>query len=276
MVKLLKKAFFGAYMVDNWVNPLDDADQKEWSKIYFDSASNGKICALYTKAPEDQQKGTIVIGHPMLKTAKGYFLKSEYPKLLKENGFNVFLFDLNGFGDSSNAGFKFYEDVFAAGAKAKELFPEGPVGYHGVSLSALWAPPAFVNRYHDFNFAVLESSYTAVSDHYRKRPLLNMMFKSLAIFRPGLYSKMKAHEQLKQVKNLQSILFIYSKKDTVTPLEMGERLRNSCKIITDMLVLENVDHVEVLQSEEKEVYLDKLLQYFNAQQLHYFRRRNKY
>ena len=40
--------------------------------------------------------------HPMGVEAKGYYLKHGHGMALRQGGFNVLLFDFNGFGESGN------------------------------------------------------------------------------------------------------------------------------------------------------------------------------
>jgi hypothetical protein len=72
--KLLKKPFFGNFMV-KWRTPLPEAEQKEWQTIQTPSKSGGTIFGLFAPAHSQPAKATIVLGHPMGKEAKAYFIK---------------------------------------------------------------------------------------------------------------------------------------------------------------------------------------------------------
>lgn len=100
MYKLIKKPFFEHYMV-KWQNPLTIEQQKEWNSIQIKSKSGVIIYGLFAKAFAKNVKATIVLGHPMGKEAKGYFLKNGYTYLLRQNGFNTIVFDINGFGEKN-------------------------------------------------------------------------------------------------------------------------------------------------------------------------------
>ena len=83
MYKLLKVPFFGRFMV-KWQNPLTETQQKEWQKIYTKSKSGGIIHGLFAKAWTENPKATIVLGHPMGKEAKAYFIKNGYTEKKKK------------------------------------------------------------------------------------------------------------------------------------------------------------------------------------------------
>ena len=64
--------------------------QKNWTEFSVLSKSGATLSGLY--AITDNPKATIVLGHPMGKEAKGYFLKNGYTDLLLSNGYNVVIF----------------------------------------------------------------------------------------------------------------------------------------------------------------------------------------
>lgn len=119
-IQTFEKPFFGHFMV-NWRNPLSEDEKKNWTEFSVLSKSGATLSGLYAIA--NNPKATIVLGHPMGKEAKGYFLKNGYTDLLLSNGYNVVIFDINGFGESSMGNFSYYEDIVSISKKAKELFP---------------------------------------------------------------------------------------------------------------------------------------------------------
>ncbi len=102
--KIVKRPFFQRYMVP-WRSPLTSSQQRLWTQFQVRSQSGGKIKCLVSKTTSENPKGTVVLGHPMSREAKGYFLKNGYTDFLNENGYNVFLFDFNGFGESTHGNF---------------------------------------------------------------------------------------------------------------------------------------------------------------------------
>ncbi len=262
--KLLKKPFFGSFMV-KWKSPLDEYESKMWQKIDVDSKSGAKLVGLFRKSLLNNPKATIILGHPMGKEAKGYFLKLGYADLLLSNGFNVIVFDLNGFGESTIGNFSYYEDIIAIGNKAKELTPNLKIGYHGISLGGQWATIAITDERHSYDFMIIESAATTLNEFWVHFPFAYKMLKILNLFLPKYTRKINMLERIKEAKKLKSILFIYSKTDKWTPITMGERFQKNCPIKSELWTIEEAKHAMVMKSDFSESYKQKIIQYFNDQ-----------
>ena len=61
-------------------------------------------------------------------------------------------------------------------------------------------------------------------------------------------------ERIKEVKNLKSILFIYSYADKWTPVEMGERFTKNSNIPAELWTVETAEHAQIMKSEHKTEY----------------------
>lgn len=261
--KLLKQPFVGSFMV-KWRSPLTDEEKTEWQTLTAKSKSGGLIKALFAKARTPEAKATIVLGHPMGKEAKAFFLKNGYTDLLRDNGFNTVIFDFNGFGESSNGSFSYFEDLLAIAAKVPAITPGLPIGYHGVSLGAQWALIAFAEASHPFKFSIVESASATTEEFWIKYPSAYKILKVLNFLLPGYARKIRPVERIKEVKNLQSMLLIYSYADEWTPVEMGERLKANSPVPTELWTVEDAAHTGIMKSSFKEVYQEKILAYFNA------------
>ena len=66
-----------------WKNPIPENELNEWQSILVKSKSGGTIKGLFANSKTKEQKATIVLGHPMGKEAKGYFIKRGYTELLR-------------------------------------------------------------------------------------------------------------------------------------------------------------------------------------------------
>jgi hypothetical protein len=260
--KIIKKPFFGKYMVA-WKNPLSEQAKNEWEKILVKSKSGATLNCMYAKAKNIEAKATIVLAHPMGKEAKGYFLKHGYTDLLRENGFNVLVFDINGFGESSIGNFSFFEDIIAISIKAKSITPLLPIGYHGISLGGQMATIAFTDIDHRYDFAIIESAATTLQEFWKKFPAAYYVLKFMYLFVPKYGKKISMIDRIAEVKKLQSILFIYSKTDSWVPFEMGERFNKNCNVPSSLWAIENAEHAQIMKSNEKEKYKEKILDYFN-------------
>ena len=264
MYKFLKKPFFGRFMV-KWQTPLTPEQQKEWQTVQTKSKSGGLIHGLFAKALTAQTKATIVLGHPMGKEAKGYFLKHGYTDLLRKNGYNTLVFDMNGFGESTHGNFSYFEDIVAIGIEASKLTPDIPIGYFGISLGGQWATIAFADETHQYDFAIIESAATSLDEFWINFPTAYKTLKLLNVLLPKYKRKIKMQERIKEAKNLQSLLLIYSATDDWTPVHMGEIFKANSPVPAELWTVKNAKHAAIMKSEHKAEYEKKIIDYFNSQ-----------
>lgn len=262
--KIIKYPFFGRFMV-KWKNPLSESEKEEWESISIRSKSGGLIQGLFARSKTSEEKATIVMGHPMGKEAKGYFLKRGYTELLRKNGFNVVVFDINGFGESSNGNFSYFEDIVSIGIKAKELRPDIPLGYHGISLGAMWATIAFADDSHAYNFAIIESAATTLVEFWVHFPIAYKALRLFNILLPKYRKKIEMIDRIKEAKNLQSLLFIYSEADQWVPVSMGKRYKLNSAIPAELWTVKESKHAEIMKSTEREAYKNKIVHFFNRE-----------
>jgi len=262
LYKILKKPFFGKFMV-KWRSPLSNEEQKLWQKIVVESKSGSNIIGLFRRTELENPKATIVLGHPMGKEAKGYFLKLGYAELLLSNGYNVITYDLNGFGESTSGNFSYFQDVIAIGKKAKELSPNLKIGYHGISLGGQWATIAFADESHSYDFAIIESAATTLNEFWVHFPFAYKTLKLLNFFLPKYTKEINMVERIKEAKKVKSILFIYSKTDNWTPVSMGERFQKNCSVKSELWIVEEAKHAMIMKSKHSEIYKQKIIDYFN-------------
>jgi pimeloyl-ACP methyl ester carboxylesterase len=264
LYKMIKYPFFGKYMV-RWKNPLPESEQIEWKQISVKSKTGAHIKGLFAESKLEEVKATIVLGHPMGKEAKGYFIKRGYTNLLRENGYNTLIFDINGFGESTHGNFLYYEDIIEIGIEAERLTPNYPIGYFGISLGAQWATIAFVDKSHSYKFAILESAATSLGEFWVKFPVANKVIKFFGLILPKYKKKIEMIERIKEVKNLNSILLIYSENDDWVPIEMGNRYKANIPIPVELWTVKNAKHAEFMKSDFRNEYEQKIIHYFNTE-----------
>jgi pimeloyl-ACP methyl ester carboxylesterase len=260
--EILKMPFFGRFMV-KWKHPEEDKLKDEWTEVIVQSKSGGKIVGLFGESKNESAKATIVLGHPMGKEAKGYFIKYGYAELLLNNGFNVLLFDINGFGQSSHGNFSFYEDIVAVGVKAASITPTLPIGYHGISLGGQFATIAFADQTHAYDFAIVESAATTLPEFWRRFPFAYAVLSILYLVLPQYGKKINMLERIKEAKRLKSLLLIYSKTDDWVPISMGERFKKNSPVPTELWTVEEAGHAQIMKSKHKSEYENKIVDFFN-------------
>jgi Serine aminopeptidase, S33 len=263
--KWLKKPFFGKYMV-KWRNPMNEDEKKKWAHYEVGSKSGGKIKTLYSKT-DIEAKAVIILAHPMGKEAKGFFIKNGYTELYKNNGFHVILFDFNGFGESSCGNFSFFEDIVAVSHFAKEMHPDLPILYHGVSLGGQMSTIAFADKSHTIDYAIVESGATSLEEFWISYPIAYRFLFLFYFFVPKYRKTLLMRERIKEAVHVKSILFIYSHTDKWTPVWMGEKFKENCPVSSELWTVKEAKHTKIMDSIYKEEYKTKILDYFN-QALH--------
>lgn len=247
-----------------WQNPLTLEQQKEWKQLRVNSKSGAIIAGLFAKALTDQAKATIVLGHPMGKEAKGYFIKNGYTDLLRKNGYNTVVFDLNGFGESTHGNFSYYDDIVAIGCEAYVLTPNIPIGYFGISLGGQWATIAFTDQEHQYDFAIVESAATSLDEFWINFPFAHKTLKILNVFLPKYRKKITMKERIKEAIKLNSLLLIYSENDDWTPISMGKIFMENSSVPTELWTVTKAKHAAIMKSEHKAAYEQKIVSYFNS------------
>ncbi len=259
---LAKKPFFGNFMV-SWRNPLSEAQQKEWEPISFKSNSGALLRGLVAESKLPQTKGIIVMGHPMGKEAKGYFLKNGYTDLLRQNGYHVLVFDINGFGESQVGNFDYFEDIIAAGNTAKTYYPTLPLGYLGISLGGQFATIAFAEN-HSFEFAVVESAANTLEDFWVHYPIAFKTLKLLYFFMPRYRKRIRMIDRIKNAKGLKNLLLIYIDKDEVIRDDAGLKFKEASPLPTQLVTYTNAKHAQLPKSSNREAYFRLIVDYFDS------------
>jgi pimeloyl-ACP methyl ester carboxylesterase len=218
--RLAKRPFFGRYQRP-WRWP-DNVERTAWKRIEFETSRGAKLVGLYASSILADAKATIVCAHPMGVEAKGYFLKRGHAAMLLRNGYNVFLFDFNGFGESGSGSFDYPRDVLASGAAARALFPSKRLGVLGISFGASWAVCALANGETPFEAGVIESAFTTLDEYWRRYPIPHTTLKVLNVLLPSVADSLKPISKARDIT--RELLFVYGANDVVTPVEMGQRL----------------------------------------------------
>ncbi len=259
--KLAKTPFFGRFMV-RWENPLPVNQHQEWHAFSVKSKTGALLQGLWSSV-QGNARGTIVLGHPMGKEAKGYFLKHGYLKLYQECGLNVVVFDFTGFGESSQGNFSFFEDISAIGDFAATKFNSLPLFYHGISLGGQWSTVTFTER-HTYDFAILESIPTTLEEFWIKFPMPYYVLKLLYFFMPRYAKKVRMIDRISELNRIKALLLIYSETDNYTPVSMGVRFRDKSNVPTELWTVENAEHAKIIKSAHRKAYEEKIQTFVKA------------
>ena len=262
MYKLLKKPFFGRFM-GPWRNPLSELQRAEWQPLTVSSRSGATLRGLFAAARTPAAKATLVLGHPMGKEAKGFFLKHGYADLLRDHGYHVVVFDFNGFGESGVGNFSYHEDMVAVGRVAAERVSDLPVGYLGISLGGQWATVAFADARHPYQFAIVESAPTTLEEFWVRFPLAYRTLQLIAFVSPAFARSVRIVERIKEARGVQSLLFIYSATDDWAPVAMGQRFQRNSPVPAELWTVAQGKHAQLMKSPHQAAYQAKILAYFD-------------
>lgn len=239
--RILRKPFFGRFEVP-WVWP-DGENPKSWERVSFPNPSGANLSGLWGQA-QGTAIGTLVLAHPMGKAAKGFWLKQGHASLFRRSGFNVLVFDANGFGESTASSFDYPADILAAGLWAQSRTPNLNVGLVGASFGAGWGLCALARKSNPYKLAVLEAAFPTLPEFWKHYPAAHAVLKLSQFFRPSLEQKLRPEAQASKVVGRPDVLLIYGENDKYTTPEHGERLARALVSATKvhLTVLPEVDH----------------------------------
>lgn len=262
LYKITKKPFFGRFMVE-WRNPLGEEENAKWGKVMLPSKSGGTISTWFRQTDSEVSKATIVLGHPMGKPAKGEFLKTDYPSVLLQNGYNVVVFDFNGFGESSMGNFDFHFDLLAVSQFAKQHFPNIPLAYHGVSFGCNWGIVALQEAENPFKSAIFDSAPINLPEFWIQYPTAHKVLNFMYFLQPKYKKYANFERAISNSKNCEKILFIYSDNDNFTPKEFGERFKKASNVANTALeIVANIPHAMAIHQMGNK-YIDRAIRFFN-------------
>ena len=258
---VLKKPFFSRYQKP-WSWPAEaEAERGRWRRVEFDNGRGGKLVGLFGEAGPGPARGTVVCAHPMGVEAKGFYLKHGHAQMLRGGGYNVLLFDFNGFGESPDADLLYPDDVLAAARGARELAPGLPVVGLGSSFGAAWLLCALGREGHGLSAAVLECPFTTLDEYWIRYKVAYAVLKVSTVLMPRLLAQLRPVERIRELRGVSKVLFIYGAMDTVTPVSMGERLMAACPLPPEqrsLWVVPEAKHTRALGA-APEAYRERVL-----------------
>ncbi|MEG0694048.1 MAG: prolyl oligopeptidase family serine peptidase, partial [Oscillospiraceae bacterium] len=198
--------------------------------------------------------GTLVLGHPMGKAAKGFWLRYGHADLFLKNNFNVFLFDANGFGESEAASFDYPADFLAAGLYAKNKAPKLEVGLVGASFGAGWGLCSMAREGSPYKAAILEAVFPTLPDFWKHYPIAHTAIQTSKIVWPWIERDLRPIEDASRLLNKPNVMLIYGDQDIYTPPAHGEKLsvamRNSANV--EMHVISGGKHTYIYRDQPDE------------------------
>jgi uncharacterized protein len=259
--RILRKPLFGRFEVP-WAWP-EGEEQTSWERVSFSNPSGTSLAGLWGSAHGDAI-GTLVLAHPMGKAAKGFWLRQGHASLFRRSGYNVLVFDANGFGESAAASFDYPADILSAGQWAQSRTPELNVGLVGASFGAGWGLCAMAREGSPFKLAVLEAAFPTLPEFWKHYPVAHAALKASQIVWPIMERKLRPESEAPKVIGHPSVLLIYGDKDKYTPPEHGRRLLHAFGSAAEvqLSVLPGVGHTFAYR-EAAEAYKDKVIPFLS-------------
>lgn len=259
---LLKKPFFGQFRKP-WRWPAAYDNPERWQEVAFKSDSGAKLKGLYGAATTENTIGSIVCAHPMVVNAKGFFLKHGQANMFRENGFNVLIFDINGFGESEEGDYNLPADMRAAGQKMAMLAPDYQIGFYGISFGAAMGVCACAHPDQPYQAALFEAPFTTLDEFWRKYHLPYVCIRTGNIVFPRTMTEMRPIEKLTKVSNLKNILWVYGDADTDTPMEMGARFHKASPVPSELWIVPGASHTRCY-AVAPDKFTEKAVRFFTA------------
>lgn len=238
---------------------LDDG----WDK-YFVQGNKKHLCCLSKKTELTScAVGIVILCHPYLSDAKQYYLKNGHAEVYLALGFNVILFDFNGFGESSFHNFSYEEDIALVVKDGQTKNPNLPIYGHGISFGAANIIVYAAMKNSSFDKIIIENCLNSNLNYYkvRKKSIYYLMKGMMKVF-PKIN---KNHDYTIQIgKNAvkREVLFLYNTDDSLTTIEMGHQLAASCRSPYQFEVFAG-QHLEAI-SKERSRYIAVLKSFYHS------------
>lgn len=264
-----------------WPRNVSDA---EWNPVSFPGPLERPLAGLFGRAAS-VSRGVVVCAHPVRPDAKAYFLRSGVADLLREAGFDVLLFDFNGFGQSPRSGFDYAGEVMAAAHEAQRRAPGLPLVFFGACFGAGSGLSILTRPDNPFSAVVAEGAPASWSSYYARPPAVRLTLRQQWIrqrgrmiiqfgrlFHPRLARQLRTLHHLRDAQRLDGVLFLYGAEDPLIPASVGEELYATCRDawrhrpsppVCDLWIAPSTRHLTYYQA-DPEGYRAALLSFLDA------------
>lgn len=223
--QIFKKPFFGQF-VKPWRWP-ENTDQNQWQRLSIQSTSGAIISALLAKSHIQKAKGAVLMSHPMGSIAKGFWMKYGHAEMLRQAGYHVMVFDLNGFGESTSTTMDYPLDVLAAGNALQAQYPDLPLAVFGASMGAGMSVCAMAQPNHPFKVAILESSFPTLLHFWSRYPIPKLGIQLSKVIYPAGERRLRPTYAAERLIGNPAVLMIYGDADDLIPIQDGKLLLKS-------------------------------------------------
>lgn len=210
------------------------------------------ICIVYFLQDKNTKpKGTVILAHPYLASAKLFYLEQTYFDIYHNLGFHVLAFDFNGFGETKFIDFNFQKDIEEAANWAKSNLRTNVIIGHGISFGAAQMIRMAQNNSTLFSKIIIENCLDKSIHYFKIRNKKIYYFLTiLYLFNRNQKQKNDFTKLISTIKNIDTVGFIYCKNDTLTTIEMCELLMKNCLVPYEKLYCNGI-HLKAIEDSEK-------------------------
>jgi pimeloyl-ACP methyl ester carboxylesterase len=219
-----------------------DPPPPEWGAqpIGLVRSTGGVIAALHF--PVAQPRGVLLLGHPGIPPAKGYFHRSDRIPLARSLGLAALTFDHGGFGESDDptSGYDLeWADVLSW---AQKRYPGLPIHAWGVSVGGYFLHHALSARRDEIASAIFEEVSPDLLLYGERTPLkIARLLAKGAMPDAMRWFPAEAHAPFVQAER---VLYVQGGSDKGIPLAHAERLWHAAGPLAKRYLVDDAAHLE--------------------------------
>ncbi len=227
--KAFRKLYFGPFMRP-WRWP-DDVDRTRWTPITIPRGRTHLVGLLGAADHRDLGSvvrkpalGTVVLAHPASVAAKGFWLRRGHAELFRKLGYDVIVFDFNGWGESPPVAIDFPTDLVAVGRYAKARAPELPVVGVGTSFGAGHLLCTLALPEHSYDVVVAEAPWYSLPNYWRPYLPQYVVTKLSQVFYPRMERRQRPIRAMGRLRNSPHVLLVHGDLDEVAAPKISRKL----------------------------------------------------
>ncbi len=204
--------------------------QQSWGEVQIISGERNLKC-LTKYIGSAIAKRIIILAHPYRVESKDFLLENGHAKLYLELGYQVYIFDFNGFGESEFIDFDYHYDLHTIATHVKSSIPMAQITVHGISFGAAACIKYASLQYHLADKVIIENALTQYDLYFKKRNILiYYILQVIKLFNRAAHNEHDYLAHTSLIQRPEKLLLIYGAKDELTTAEMGKEHEQASKV----------------------------------------------